>query len=77
MIPKSLSSTPIGDGDRFTAFAKPASAGEGRPDKIMREKKVPLTPSGILILTVINIFASLEAGKICLGYPILWEKAEA
>jgi hypothetical protein len=26
---------------RFPAFAKPASAGEGRPDKIMRHK----TPS--------------------------------
>ena len=38
MIPKSPSSTPIGDGNRFPAFAKPASAGEGRSDKIMRKK---------------------------------------
>ncbi len=30
MIPKS--------GDRFPAFAKPASAGEGRSDKIMRKR---------------------------------------
>jgi hypothetical protein len=35
MIPKSMSSTQIGDGNRFRAFAKPASAGEGRSDKIM------------------------------------------
>jgi hypothetical protein len=27
----------IGDGNRFPAFAKPASAGEGRSDKIMRK----------------------------------------
>ncbi len=39
MIPKSLSSTPIGDGYRFPAFAKPASAGKGRSKKIMRERK--------------------------------------
>jgi hypothetical protein len=26
----------IGDGNRFPAVAKPASAGEGRSDKIMR-----------------------------------------
>jgi hypothetical protein len=26
----------IGDGNRFPAFAKPASAGEGRSEKIMR-----------------------------------------
>ena len=31
MIPKS--------GNRFPAFAKPASAGEGRSDKIMRKKR--------------------------------------
>ncbi len=31
MIPKS--------GNLFPAFAKPASAGEGRPDKIMRKGK--------------------------------------
>jgi len=44
MIPKSMSSTPIGDGHRFPACAKPnhgprlwtdASAGEGRSEKIM------------------------------------------
>ena len=62
---------------QFSAFAKRASAGEARSEKIMREKKVPLTLSGILASTVINIFAWLKAGKICLGYPILWEKAEA
>jgi hypothetical protein len=33
MIPKS--------GKRFAAFAKPASAAEGRPDKIMRKRKYP------------------------------------
>jgi hypothetical protein len=27
----------IGDGNRFLAFAKPASAGEGRSEKIMRK----------------------------------------
>jgi hypothetical protein len=36
MIPKSMFSTMIGDGDRFPAFAKPATAGEGRSDEIMR-----------------------------------------
>jgi len=37
MIPKS--------GNRFPAFAKPASAGEGRSDKIMLEKvPVPHAP---------------------------------
>jgi hypothetical protein len=36
VIPKSMSSTPIGDGNRFPAFAKPASAGEARSDKITR-----------------------------------------
>jgi hypothetical protein len=34
MIPKS--------GYRFPAFAKPASAGEGRSDKIMRQAKYDL-----------------------------------
>ena len=38
MIPKSMSSTPIEDGHRFPAFAKPASAGEARSDKIMRKR---------------------------------------
>jgi len=28
----------IGDGHRFPAFAKPASAGEARSEKIMRQK---------------------------------------
>jgi hypothetical protein len=37
MIPKSMSSTPIGDGNRFPAFAKPASTREGRSEKIMRK----------------------------------------
>jgi hypothetical protein len=35
MIAKSMSSAPIEDGDRFPAFAKPASADEVRSDKIM------------------------------------------
>ena len=48
MIPKSMSSTPIGDGGRFPACAKPlhrprvwidASAGEGRSEKIMPQTK--------------------------------------
>jgi hypothetical protein len=39
MIPKSMSSTLIVDGNRFPAFAKPASAGKGRSDKIMRKEK--------------------------------------
>jgi hypothetical protein len=39
MIPKSMSSTPTGDANRFPAFAKPASAGEGRSGKIMRKRK--------------------------------------
>jgi hypothetical protein len=47
MIPKSMSSTPIGDVKRFPACAKPlrrrvvwidASAGVGRSDKIMRKE---------------------------------------
>jgi hypothetical protein len=39
MIPKSMPSDLIRDGNRFPAYAKPASAGEGRSDKIMREQK--------------------------------------
>jgi hypothetical protein len=39
MIPKSMSSSLVGDRNRFPAFAKPASAGEGRSDKIMRQEK--------------------------------------
>jgi hypothetical protein len=47
MIPKSMSSSPIGDGHRFPACAEPwhysmlwmdASAGEGRSDKIMHKE---------------------------------------
>jgi hypothetical protein len=30
----------IGDGNRFPAFAKPASAGEARSDKVMRKRKM-------------------------------------
>jgi hypothetical protein len=41
MIPKSMSQTTIGDGNRFPAFAKPASAGEARSDKIMRKRENP------------------------------------
>ena len=49
MIPKSMSPTPIGDGNRFPACAKPwhgstvwsgATAGEGRSDKIMRRPRM-------------------------------------
>jgi hypothetical protein len=39
LIEKSMSSTSIGDGYRFLAFAKPASAGEGRSDKIKRKQR--------------------------------------
>jgi len=39
MIPKSMSSDLIRGWDRFPAFAKPASAGEGRSEKIMRKHK--------------------------------------
>jgi hypothetical protein len=42
MIPKSMSSIPLEDGHRFPAFAKPASAGEGRSEKIMRKSKIAL-----------------------------------
>jgi hypothetical protein len=47
VIPKSMSSIPIGDGNRFPACAKPwhgltmwtdASAGVGRSDRIMRKE---------------------------------------
>jgi hypothetical protein len=37
MIPKSMSSTLIGDGNRFPAFAKPVSAGDGRSGEITRK----------------------------------------
>jgi hypothetical protein len=43
----------------------------------MHRQEVPLTLFGIPFLTDINAFVRLEGGKICLGYPILWEKAEA
>jgi hypothetical protein len=39
MIPKS--------GNRFRAFAKPASAGEARSDKIMLEKEVEPGPDSL------------------------------
>jgi hypothetical protein len=38
-IPKKPVLDLIGDGNRFPAFAKPASAGEGRSEKIMRKEK--------------------------------------
>src|SRR5712691_4527400 len=38
MIPKKHVPDLIRDGKRFPAFAKPASAGEGRSEKIMRAK---------------------------------------
>jgi hypothetical protein len=37
MIPTKHVPDLIRDGNQFPAFAKPASAGEGRSDKIMRE----------------------------------------
>jgi hypothetical protein len=40
MIPKSMPSDLIRGWNRFPAFAKPASAGEGRSDEIMREQNV-------------------------------------
>ena len=40
MIPKKPVPDLIRDGNRFPAFAKPASAGEGRSDKIMRYAKM-------------------------------------
>jgi hypothetical protein len=39
MIPKSMSSAPIGDGNRFPAFVKPASAGKARSEKFMRKRE--------------------------------------
>jgi hypothetical protein len=38
MIPKKHVPDVIRDGNRFPAFAKPASAGEVRSDKIMRKQ---------------------------------------
>ena len=40
MIPNTPVSDVIGDGNRSPAFAKPASAGESRPDMIMRAQNV-------------------------------------
>ena len=40
MIPKKPVPDLIGDENRFPAFAKPASAGEARSEKIMRQKNV-------------------------------------
>jgi hypothetical protein len=40
MIPKKPVPDLIRDGNRFPAYAKPASAGEGRSDKIMRKQDV-------------------------------------
>jgi len=39
MIPKKPAPDLIRGGNRFPAFAKPASAGEGRPEKIMLKQK--------------------------------------
>jgi virginiamycin B lyase len=48
MIPKS--------GDRFPAFAKPASAGEGRSDKIMRKNRrgnmVPIVVAAVTVIAL-------------------------
>jgi hypothetical protein len=41
MIPKKLAPDLIRGGRRFPAFAKPASAGEARSDKIMLKIKQP------------------------------------
>jgi len=43
----------------------------------MRLQKVLLTLFGMAFLTDINAFVRLRGGKICLGYPILWEKVAA
>ena len=43
MIPKSMPSDLIRGWNRFPAFAKPASAGEVRSDKIMRKKNFGVT----------------------------------
>ena len=47
MIPKSMPPesgiSPIRGGNRFPAFAKPASAGEARSDKIMRQQEETLS----------------------------------
>jgi hypothetical protein len=40
MIPKKPVPDLIRDGNRFPAFAKPASAGEARADKVMRKRKM-------------------------------------
>jgi DNA-binding Lrp family transcriptional regulator len=60
MIPKS--------GHRFPAFAKPASAGEGRSDKIMRKQKrrIAMTPFFVQI--------KCELGK---SYQVANELAES
>jgi hypothetical protein len=39
MIPKKPAADLIRGGNRFPAFAKPASAGEGRSEKIMLKQK--------------------------------------
>jgi len=39
MIPEGMSPTAIGGGYRFPACAKPAPAGEARPDKITRQER--------------------------------------
>src|SRR5450759_145548 len=41
MIPKQHVPDLIGDGNRFPAFAKPASAGEGRSEKIVLNERGP------------------------------------
>jgi hypothetical protein len=44
MIPKKHVPDVIRDGSRFPAFAKPASAGEGRSEKIVRQEKLSSAP---------------------------------
>jgi hypothetical protein len=40
MIPKKPAPDLIRGGNRFSAFAKPASTGEGRSEKIMLKEKI-------------------------------------
>jgi hypothetical protein len=46
MAPKKAVPDLIREGCRFPAFAKPASAGEGRSDKIMLRRKSMIPKSG-------------------------------
>ena len=60
MIPKKLVLDLIGDGNRFSAFAKPASAGEGRSEKIML-KQTSLPQAAVFALRAVA--GGLSAGS--------------